>query len=166
MFFCKSWECPLCTGWLKAMHTGVWKLGKQIPRRACAFWALAAKIILSHCHRLYRYFWARFCCGVVHLRMGIIFCAQLHCRLHCNLGFMCKTVTAVRGWRTVPSIVIFRICLRLNLNHSSDTRTVREKKNICSHLYFNQTRLDNLLLPETAFTTIRWFKLIKCRAFT
>lgn len=125
MLFCKRWECPLRTGWLKAMHTGVWELGKQIPRRACAFWTLAAKIILRHCHWLHRYFWARLCCGVVHLRMRIVFCAQLHCRLHCNLSFMGKTVTAVRGWRTVASVVIFRVCLRLNLNHSSDTWTCK-----------------------------------------
>lgn len=136
MFFCKSWECPLRTGWLKAMHTGVWELGKQIPCWACAFWALAAKTILSHCHRLYWYFWSWLCSGVVRLCMRIIFSAQLHCRLHCNLSFMCKTVTAVWGWRTVTNIVIFCIRLRLDLNHSGDTWTVREEENTAYILIF------------------------------
>lgn len=110
------------------MEAGVGELGEQVPRGAGAFWALAAEGILGHGDGLHRDLGARLSSGVVHVRVGVVLCAELHCGLHGDLGFMGEAVAAVRGWGAVAGVIVsLRVGLRFDLNHSADAGAERGK---------------------------------------
>lgn len=77
--------------------------------------------------------------GVEGLRAGVVFCPELHCGLHGDLGLLGEAVAAVARWRRVIGrrrrairrrrAVVSRVCsvqvrLRLDLNHSIGTWAV------------------------------------------
>lgn len=104
------------------MEAGIGELGEQVPCGACALRALAAEGVLRHSDRLHRDLgeWLGGC--VVHMRVGVILCAELHRGLHGDLRLVGKAVAAVRGWGAgAGAVVSLCVGLRFNLNHSADT---------------------------------------------
>lgn len=110
------------------MEAGVRELGEQVPRGAGALRALAAEGILGHGDGLHGDLRAWLGGGVVHVRVGVILCAELYCGLHGDLGFVGEAVAAVGGRGTVASVIVsLRVGLRFNLNHSADAGAERGK---------------------------------------
>lgn len=110
------------------METGVGELGEQVPRGAGALRALAAEGVLGHGDRLHRDLGARLRGGVVHVRVRVILCAELHRGLHGDLGFVGEAVAAVGGWgAVVGAILSLCVGLRFNLDHPADTGAKRGK---------------------------------------
>ena len=108
------------------MEAGVRELGEQVPCGAGALWALAAEGVLCHGDGLHGDLGAWLGSGVVHVCVGVIFCAKLHRGLHGDLGFMGEAVAAVGGWGAVAGVIV-SLCVGLgfNLNHSADTGAER-----------------------------------------
>lgn len=122
MLLSKRGERPLGAGGLEAVEAGVGELGQQVPRGAGALGALAAEGVLGQGDRLHRDLGARLGSGIVHVCVGIVLRAKLHCRLHGDLGFVGEAVAAVGGRGAVAGVIV-RLCVGLgfDLNHSADT---------------------------------------------
>lgn len=110
------------------MEAGVGELGEKVPCGAGALGALAAEGILGHGDGLHGDLGAWLSSGIVHVSVGVVLCAELHCGLHGDLGFMGEAVAAVGGRGAVAGVIVsLRVGLRFNLNHSADAGAKRGK---------------------------------------
>lgn len=122
----KRGERPLGTRGLQAVQAGVGELGQQVPGGTGALRALAAERVLRQCDGLHGDLGAWLGSGVVHVRVRVVLRAELHGRLHGDLGLMGEAVAAVgRRGAAAGAGVSLRVGLGLHLDHPANAGAER-----------------------------------------